>query len=330
MVAKKKPARSIPYQTEVAVENIRPNDENPRGSFETFPLEDMNQLSESIDSMGGVLVPVSVYFEPKGKTEYVLIDGERRWRASKELGRETIPAIIQEKPSPEKNLALMFNIHIVRKNWDDMDTAKALRDLSGRYDTTDPQELKRLTGLSLEKIKRYQFAIELPQRWQKAVQSKRIPLNWFFEIDRYVTKPMSRKRPVLFEELGGRDTIVESFMKKRESGVSVDPIAFRKVAEIITAAYRDAGSETQSTEIDGVLADLVREPEISIDEAFEITAEVMVESEKFAKRCDKLVSQFDRLLEKSSGAEEREMIVAAASRLATSLNERLQHLKRRR
>ncbi|MBK6936712.1 MAG: ParB/RepB/Spo0J family partition protein, partial [Chitinophagaceae bacterium] len=92
----------------VPVALIERNPENPRIFFRQ---EEMEQLYVSIRTKG-LLVPISVY-EDNGK--YVIIDGERRWRTFLKLNYDTIPAIIQDKPTPLDNLLLMFNIHGLRE-----------------------------------------------------------------------------------------------------------------------------------------------------------------------------------------------------------------------
>ena len=71
----------------------------------------------------GIQVPISVYRQGK---KYILIDGERRWRCSIKLNRKTIPALVQDEPSPLANLLLMFNIHGLREQWDLLVRARAL------------------------------------------------------------------------------------------------------------------------------------------------------------------------------------------------------------
>lgn len=77
-----------PRLKEIDPKRVRKNRENPRLHF---PQERLDGLEASIDRKG-VLVPVSVYESPDAETQYVLIDGERRWRCSLRLGRESIPA----------------------------------------------------------------------------------------------------------------------------------------------------------------------------------------------------------------------------------------------
>ena len=74
---------------EIPVNEIRPNPYQPR---KTFNEEALNELAESIKNYG-VFQPIIVKKSIKG---YDLIAGERRLRASKLAGMETIPAIVKE------------------------------------------------------------------------------------------------------------------------------------------------------------------------------------------------------------------------------------------
>jgi ParB/RepB/Spo0J family partition protein len=83
------PTRSVGVRI-VPVDHIEPNPEQPRLAFDE---ETLNELSASIREHG-VLQPILV--RPVGPNTYQLIAGERRWRASKLAGLETIPALIEE------------------------------------------------------------------------------------------------------------------------------------------------------------------------------------------------------------------------------------------
>ena len=74
----------------VHVDRIEPNPEQPRLVFEQ---EALDELSASIREHG-VLQPILV--RPLGPNTYQIVAGERRWRASKLAGLETIPALIEE------------------------------------------------------------------------------------------------------------------------------------------------------------------------------------------------------------------------------------------
>lgn len=73
----------------IPVERIRPNPDQPRKAFDAVALE---SLVESIRRVG-VLQPIVV--RPDG-FEYVLVAGERRWRAAGEAGLSEIPALVRE------------------------------------------------------------------------------------------------------------------------------------------------------------------------------------------------------------------------------------------
>jgi ParB/RepB/Spo0J family partition protein len=83
------PTRSIGVRI-VPVDHIEPNPEQPRMVFEP---EALNELAASIREHG-VLQPILV--RPLGPNTYQIVAGERRWRASRLAGLETIPALIEE------------------------------------------------------------------------------------------------------------------------------------------------------------------------------------------------------------------------------------------
>ncbi|HET8785249.1 MAG TPA: ParB/RepB/Spo0J family partition protein [Candidatus Limnocylindrales bacterium] len=83
------PTRSVGVRI-VQVDRIEPNPEQPRLAFNQ---ETLDELAASIREHG-VLQPILV--RPIGPNTYQLIAGERRWRASKLAGLETIPALIEE------------------------------------------------------------------------------------------------------------------------------------------------------------------------------------------------------------------------------------------
>jgi ParB family chromosome partitioning protein len=83
------PTRSVGVRI-VHVDRIEPNPEQPRLAFNQ---ETLDELTASIREHG-VLQPILV--RPIGPNTYQLIAGERRWRASKQAGLETIPALIEE------------------------------------------------------------------------------------------------------------------------------------------------------------------------------------------------------------------------------------------
>jgi len=224
---------------EIEVDLIDRNPENPRIVFR--PSE-MSQLMESI-RRHGVQVPISVYRDGR---RYVLIDGERRWKACIKLNKGTIPALVQEKPNALTNLLLMFNIHALREQWDLLTIAlklpRVIELLRGQLDREpNEREVAAQTGLSTGVIRRCRLLIELPERHkqtilrelQKPKSQQRFTEDFFIEMERAL-KTVERAMPEVVKEFG-KETIRENLIDKYERGVVGNIVHFRQLAKIARA-----------------------------------------------------------------------------------------------
>jgi ParB family chromosome partitioning protein len=302
---------------QLPVESVRSNRENPRLHF---PEGELDDLARSIDEVG-VLVPISVYAGSKSG-QYVLIDGERRWRCASHLGLKTIPAIVMPKPDSIQNLKTMFNIHLVREEWDDMPTAWALHKLIDRVGDSDDKDLAAITGLSVLRIKQLRFALTLPKDYQGLIDEGRIPLNFFFELDRHVIQPLAKQRPGIVSR-HSPSAIRDAFVKKRLNGVSTDTVELRNVRPIINVAEQEAGGPAGSSDLDDVIDKLIADDTMSIQEAYENTVEMVVETGKFVRQCELLLARYDRLMTKSHTPDEVKMVKSSLRQLASGINSRL-------
>ncbi|KAF0190419.1 MAG: chromosome partitioning protein ParB family, partial [Bacteroidetes bacterium] len=106
--------------------NIRSSDLNPRKSFDENAIA---ELSKSIIEVG-ILQPIIVRLShfKKGTENYELVCGERRWRAAKEAGLKTVPAIIRELKDQEA-LDLMITENLQRKDVSPLEEAEAFMNL---------------------------------------------------------------------------------------------------------------------------------------------------------------------------------------------------------
>ena len=124
----------------VSLDDITPNTYQPR---KTFSAESLHELSESIKHQG-ILQPVLVREKPQGGFE--LIAGERRWRASKLAGLDSIPAIVKSAFDEEVSvLALVENIQ--RDNLNAFEEAAALGRLRDEFKLTQ-EEIASAVGRS--------------------------------------------------------------------------------------------------------------------------------------------------------------------------------------
>lgn len=222
---------------DIPVTRIDRNPENPRLVFRSGEME---ELLESIRRYG-VQVPVSVYREGN---RYVLIDGERRWTCCQKLGKDTIPALVQKKPTPLTNLLLMFNIHALREQWDLLTIALKLprvislveKELDRR---PTERELSDFTGLSRAVIRRCRLLIELPPKYKdemleelkKPKSEQKLTEDLFIEMERALTT-VERALP---EAIDNRDRVRRVLLKKYTSGIIENRVHFRNVAKIARA-----------------------------------------------------------------------------------------------
>jgi ParB family chromosome partitioning protein len=113
----------------IRIENIVPNRYQPR---HTFSKEDLAELAASIKE-SGVLQPIMA--RRKGDGIYELIAGERRWRASKEAGLETIPVVIRNC-SDQEALLLALVENLQREDLNPMETARAYSRMMNEFGLT--------------------------------------------------------------------------------------------------------------------------------------------------------------------------------------------------
>ena len=124
---------------EIAPEKIIPNPAQPRMDFAQSELE---QLAESI-RQNGILQPVIVR---RDRDRYVLIAGERRWRAAKMAGLRTLPAIVQDVSAKDSAvLALIENLQ--RSDLNFFEEAAAIYALMQERAMTQEEAARRL-GMS--------------------------------------------------------------------------------------------------------------------------------------------------------------------------------------
>jgi ParB family chromosome partitioning protein len=113
----------------IRIEHIVPNRYQPR---HIFTPEELAELTASIKE-SGVLQPIIV--RRKGDGIYELIAGERRWRASKEAGLETIPVVIRNC-SDQESLLLALVENLQREDLNPMETARAYSRMMNEFGLT--------------------------------------------------------------------------------------------------------------------------------------------------------------------------------------------------
>jgi ParB family chromosome partitioning protein len=146
---------------EVPVDAVRPNAKQPR---QVFDEDAHDELKTSIREFG-LLQPVVVRETEPGS--YELVMGERRWRATRDLGLETIPAIVRGTADDAMlRDALLENLHRVQLN--PLEEAAAYRQLLDEFGTTH-EELAGRIGRSRSQVTNTVRLLNLPVPVQRRV-----------------------------------------------------------------------------------------------------------------------------------------------------------------
>jgi len=108
---------------EIPVDHLHPNPHQPRHRFDERTLE---ELAESI-RRHGVLQPLLV--SEDGPERYLLMTGERRWRAARMAGLATVPAVIRERLADGEQLEVALVENLQRQDLTPLEEARAFDDL---------------------------------------------------------------------------------------------------------------------------------------------------------------------------------------------------------
>jgi ParB family transcriptional regulator, chromosome partitioning protein len=149
---------------EVPIARIRPNTLQPRVHFDE---EAMSALAASIREVG-VLQPVLVRPVGEGTDEYELIAGERRWRAARRAGLQTIPVLVREVSADANSLeqALVENLH--REDLGALEEAGAYQQLIDDFGHTH-EEVATRVGKSRATVTNTLRLLQLPAGVQRAL-----------------------------------------------------------------------------------------------------------------------------------------------------------------
>ena len=123
--------------THILVSEIQPNPYQPRMHFDSVAL---SELKRSILEQG-VIQPIVVRRLDSG---YQIIAGERRWRAVREAGLDTIPALVRDVSSTEDIIELSLVENIQRENLNPIDEANAYRALMEECDFTQEEVAQKV------------------------------------------------------------------------------------------------------------------------------------------------------------------------------------------
>ena len=214
--------------SEIPVENIFPNPNQPRQNFDQASLD---ELADSIKEHGIIQPLILVRMNDR---EFQIVAGERRWRAAKSAGLKTVPAVVRDVNEQKKlELALIENIQ--RKNLNPLEAALAYRKLMEEFNLNQGELAKRL-GKDQSAISNTMRILNTIPQVKEAVMADRISegharvLAGLPEEDQInvLNQILAEKWNVRQTEKAGRGIV----MKKQLRKIPSDPEARAKEEEL--------------------------------------------------------------------------------------------------
>jgi ParB family chromosome partitioning protein len=229
---------------EIPVDKIAPDPDQPREEFEP---ESLGRLAESLKTRGQ-LQPIRVRWdEPAGV--YRIVCGERRWRAARMAGIETLSCVVVEGPvEPAELLALQLVENCLREDLRPIEQARAFRALMDRQGLSTHQLARELSVPQSSVVKALAL-LDLPESVQEQVEAGRLSTGTAYEVsrvsdpneqraiaERVVSERLTRQEAVeaIRERAGGRAARSRTVEYAVAPGVTV-LIRFRGGAQIDAA-----------------------------------------------------------------------------------------------
>lgn len=155
-------AEPMAEMAEVAINEIEPNPLQPRHDFDE---EALAELSASISQLG-VIQPITL--KRAGEGRYIIISGERRWRASKMAGIDKLPAYIREVEDEDLHaMALVENIQ--RQDLNAIEIALGMQRLIDECGLTQ-EAMAEKVGKKRSTVSNYMRLLALPSEVQLALK----------------------------------------------------------------------------------------------------------------------------------------------------------------
>ncbi|WP_020694987.1 ParB/RepB/Spo0J family partition protein [Reyranella massiliensis] len=301
--------------------HITPNPDNPRLIFR---LQELEELEESIASQG-ILVPLSVYTE--GKSRFVILDGERRWRCARKLGLHRVPAIVQPKPPRVQNIMMMFAIHNARRDWDPLPTALKLQTLEAELEKIRGRkltetELAASASLSRGAVRRYRKILRIPADLQKSLledladprSKEAISVDQVIE----AVDAADKLAKVGVIEPTQERPLVNAFIQKFRSGTINSTVEPRKIGAVGRAVDR---GEVQLARVKTVIRRFMTQPTMSIGDVVSSTTQAIEKTKTLQRGLAAFEQKWLAVLEEDNelATEFEDQIRALISRLRALL-----------
>ncbi|HAX24301.1 MAG TPA: ParB/RepB/Spo0J family partition protein [Thermomicrobiales bacterium] len=148
----------------IQLDRIEPDPRQPRTDFDADALE---ELAGSIRA-DGVLQPIAVRYDAE-RDIYVIIHGERRWRAARNAGLDTIPAVVRDVPE-DRRLIHQLVENVLREDLNALDRAAALRGLKASMNDAPWEQVAEAVGIRRSRLYQLLGTEKLAEPLQEALR----------------------------------------------------------------------------------------------------------------------------------------------------------------
>lgn len=160
--------RDLVDAREIDLNRIEPDPDQPRTSFDDDRLD---ELAASIRAEG-VLQPIVVRYDSQ-RDIYILLHGERRWRASHRAGVTSIPALVRDVPEHRRLLQQLME-NVVREDLNAVDRAAALRALKQQMGDAGWDAVAQAVGIKRSRLFQLLGTEKLPDSAQDDIRSGKL------------------------------------------------------------------------------------------------------------------------------------------------------------
>ncbi|HLY80652.1 MAG TPA: ParB/RepB/Spo0J family partition protein [Caulobacteraceae bacterium] len=230
--------------TEIPVETIKANPDQPRRTFDEAELDELAQSIREKGVLQPILVRPAVF-----ANEFQIVAGERRWRAATRAGVRTIPALVRSL-SDEEVLEIAIVENVQRKDLSAMEEADGYRTLVDKFGRTQAQ-VADTVGKSRVHVANALRLLQLPDRVQTLVREGQLtpghvrPLIGAADAERLAEEIVGRGLSVRQSETLARGGAGASpAAPARRGGKDADTLALESdLAEVLglPVEIRDAG-----------------------------------------------------------------------------------------
>jgi len=147
----------------IPVDRLQPNPNQPRSRFDEAALR---ELADSIRTHG-ILQPLLV--TDAGDDRYTIIAGERRWRAARQAGLESVPAVIRERVDRSEDLELALIENLQRRDLTPLEEARAFEHMRTALGLSQAEIAGRV-GIDRSTVANALRLLKLPSDLQELVE----------------------------------------------------------------------------------------------------------------------------------------------------------------